>query len=169
MAIVVNRSISSSDPQKMEMLNWFYPVGSYYETSDTTFDPNVSWGGTWVEDTAGKTTIALDTGTFDTVGDTGGSETHAHTIDARIRLYFGAAGCETSRALDIVDENGNRGTTATDTGMLPARSNVSINSGFQSSMTTIAHDGFGQKVLGSSYSASTLPPYVVVKRWHRVA
>lgn len=23
------------------------PVGSYYETSDTSFDPNVTWGGTW--------------------------------------------------------------------------------------------------------------------------
>lgn len=29
-----------------------YPVGSYYETSDTTFDPNIAWGGTWVEDTS---------------------------------------------------------------------------------------------------------------------
>lgn len=25
----------------------FYPVGSYYETSDSTFDPNTSLGGTW--------------------------------------------------------------------------------------------------------------------------
>ena len=33
------------------LLNMFYPVGSYYETSDSTFDPNVRWGGTWVQDT----------------------------------------------------------------------------------------------------------------------
>lgn len=32
------------------ILNMFYPVGSYYETSDDTFDPNVRWGGTWVKD-----------------------------------------------------------------------------------------------------------------------
>ena len=25
----------------------YYPVGSYYETSDTTFNPNTAWGGTW--------------------------------------------------------------------------------------------------------------------------
>ena len=29
----------------------FYPVGSYYETSDSTFDPNTAWGGTWQKDT----------------------------------------------------------------------------------------------------------------------
>lgn len=26
-----------------------YPIGSYYETSDSTFDPNTAWGGTWVK------------------------------------------------------------------------------------------------------------------------
>lgn len=26
-----------------------YPVGSYYETSDANFNPNNSWGGTWVK------------------------------------------------------------------------------------------------------------------------
>lgn len=30
-------------------LNRFYPVGSYYETSDANFNPNNSWGGTWVK------------------------------------------------------------------------------------------------------------------------
>ena len=27
-----------------------YPVGSYFETSDSTFDPNVVWGGTWTSE-----------------------------------------------------------------------------------------------------------------------
>ena len=30
-----------------KLLNIFYPIGSYYETSDTSFDPNTSMGGTW--------------------------------------------------------------------------------------------------------------------------
>lgn len=76
MAIVVTRSVTSGEvDQKAEMLNLFYPVGSYYETSNTSFDPNTAWGGTWVEDTAGRVLVAVDTGTFDTVGDTGGAET----------------------------------------------------------------------------------------------
>lgn len=31
-------------------LNRFYPVGSYYETSDADFDPNAAWGGMWVSE-----------------------------------------------------------------------------------------------------------------------
>lgn len=27
-----------------------YPIGSYYETSDSTFDPNTAWGGTWTSE-----------------------------------------------------------------------------------------------------------------------
>lgn len=36
------------------IFNLIYPVGSYYETSDTTFDPNVSWGGTWEKVESGR-------------------------------------------------------------------------------------------------------------------
>lgn len=31
----------------MSIFDLFYPVGSYYETSDTSFNPNIVWGGTW--------------------------------------------------------------------------------------------------------------------------
>lgn len=31
----------------------FYPVGSYYETSDANFDPEDAWGGSWILETAG--------------------------------------------------------------------------------------------------------------------
>ena len=30
-------------------IDLFYPIGSYYETSDNTFNPNTAWGGTWVK------------------------------------------------------------------------------------------------------------------------
>lgn len=60
-----------------------HPVGSYYETSDTSFNPNTAWGGTWVEDTQARVLISRgkkdnDSPTF-TAGDTGGEETHALT------------------------------------------------------------------------------------------
>lgn len=50
----------------------FYPVGSYYETSDSSFDPNVSWGGTWLLETAGQVHVSAGTGY--TIGDTGGNK-----------------------------------------------------------------------------------------------
>ena len=50
-----NPAISAENLNKIEnelesleyQINNFYPVGSYYETSDVTFDPNTVWGGTW--------------------------------------------------------------------------------------------------------------------------
>lgn len=30
---------------KNELLDLFYPVGIYVETSDSNFNPNISWGG----------------------------------------------------------------------------------------------------------------------------
>ena len=33
------------------LLDLLHPIGEYYETSNTSFDPNVSWGGTWVKET----------------------------------------------------------------------------------------------------------------------
>lgn len=40
------------------MLKAIYPVGSYYETSDKSFDPNVYFGGTWVLDNDGTVLVS---------------------------------------------------------------------------------------------------------------
>lgn len=45
-AIVGQSTVSG---QGGSVFDTFYPVGSYYETSDSTFDPNTAWGGTWVK------------------------------------------------------------------------------------------------------------------------
>lgn len=99
-----------------------WPVGSYYETSDLTFDPNVSWGGTWVQDSKGRATFSYDSTVteFNTVGKTGGSLVHHHSF---------------------------KGLTNT---------NVTSGAG------VIGTDNF-------TNNTSTLPQYVVVIRWHRIA
>lgn len=73
----------------------FYPIGTYYETSNTSFNPNkaTGWYGTWVEDTKGQTLVSRDSGTFKTVGASVGSETvtltgkqippHIHGFDVK--------------------------------------------------------------------------------------
>lgn len=43
------------------LLDKFYPIGTYYETSDENFDPNTEWGGTWVQDTIGYCTVGANT------------------------------------------------------------------------------------------------------------
>lgn len=61
-----------------KLLDFIYPVGSYYETSDISFNPNTAWGGTWLEDTKGRVTVALDSNDtdFDTINETGGEKMH---------------------------------------------------------------------------------------------
>ena len=54
------------------LIDVFYPVGSYYETSDASFDPNITWGGTWSKVTEGyflqATETAADVGTIVSAG-----------------------------------------------------------------------------------------------------
>lgn len=40
------------------LLNIFYPIGSYYDTSDNNFNPNVDWGGTWELDLSGTVLVS---------------------------------------------------------------------------------------------------------------
>lgn len=54
------------------MLDVFYPVGSYYETSDADFDPNYEWGGTWELEESGQVHVSAGTGYQ--IGDSGGQK-----------------------------------------------------------------------------------------------
>lgn len=51
----------SSSAFTSAILDVFYPVGCYYHTSDTTFNPNTSWGGTWSKVTEGYFLQATET------------------------------------------------------------------------------------------------------------
>ena len=57
--------------------DYLHPVGAiaYFTNS---FDPNAHWGGTWVEDTSGRTDVASSSA--HPAGSTWGSETHQITI-----------------------------------------------------------------------------------------
>lgn len=47
MAFIDGDSVTNKNP----VLDLFYPVGSHFKTTNTSFNPNTTWGGTWVEDT----------------------------------------------------------------------------------------------------------------------
>ena len=67
-----------------QLLNVFHPIGEYFETSDVNFDPNVSWGGTWVLDNDGTVLVSKSTETTSVfnadVGTIKGEEKHTLTI-----------------------------------------------------------------------------------------
>ena len=67
------------------LLDWFYPVGTIYETTstdlDTTTKMNAHFGGTWEAYGAGRVLVAKSSDTeFDTIGETGGEKTHTLTV-----------------------------------------------------------------------------------------
>ena len=138
----------NNKPTTLDFINIVYPVGSYYETSDTTFNPNVSWGGTWTEDTAGRVLVAMDTGTFSTVGNTGGEENHTLTT----------AEMPNHSHINLFDYNG--AGIGTDSGAVGAAHISAGGYGYGSVTTGTA---------GSGGSHNNLQPYIVIKRWHRTA
>lgn len=123
-----------------------YPVGSYYETSNISFNPNTAWGGTWVEDSKGRVTVGMDTTQteFDTIGETGGEKTHTLTIQEMPSHSHNSVG-HTYGAFASGDKT------------MPTayESNWGVN--------LYARD------TGGGQSHNNLQPYVVVKRWHRTA
>ena len=68
------------------MLDWFYPVGTIYETTSSDLDTvekvNAHFGGTWEFYGAGRVLVAksADDTEFDTIGETGGEKTHTLTV-----------------------------------------------------------------------------------------
>lgn len=129
------------------ILNFFYPVGSYYETSDTSFDPNTAWGGTWVKEVAGQVHVSAGTG-YTVSGannntSDGGETTHTLTINEMPSHshYAYLAG----------------GSIASGTGRLSWEYNTAQKYG-----ASIDNMGGGQ-------AHNNMPPYVVVNRWHRTA
>ena len=85
----------------ISLLDIFYPVGSYYETSNKNFNPNTSWGGTWEQDTIGLVTAGAvpDSGSYTVhgslylkVGDWKGDVSHYHKLPSG--FYKGTAGTD---------------------------------------------------------------------------
>lgn len=147
----VTSGIITRTPAVSGMLDIFYPVGSYYETSDTSFDPNVSWGGTWAEDSSGKVLVAKDSGTFSTVGSTGGAETDSHS-------HWQSGGGDSDHIYDLTNS---AATTEGLSSRVVTKSRVSVSGTGES--------GAMRQTTTYATASSTLQPYVVIKRWHRTA
>lgn len=133
-----------------DMIDFFYPVGSYYETSNTSFDPNVKWGGTWVEDSSGRVPVSYDStqSEFNSVGKTGGSkyiQNHKHknlALGGNIMSAWSSTGTGNIFDLSAIFKTNQH-------------NNNEVDIGYVNEVQT-----------GNS---GNLQPYVVVKRWHRTA
>ena len=143
-------------PEMSAILDLVYPVGSYYETSDTTFDPNTSWGGTWYEDADGRVLISRDN--IKVAGDTGGTETHNHTYGMKYGEYYGYFSTNPKLL------NGNENTWASGV-------DATTESWKQTTLTTGSSTKGNTtfKIIANTTSTSNMQPYKVIVRWHRIA
>lgn len=135
------------------MLDYFYPVGSYYETSNVNFNPNTDWGGTWDK---------LDDGLF---------LQSTHTASK--------VGTNVSAGLPNITGGGNtcaygenRGFTVSRWGAFTTGGTYNFKSGFSSYwQTNYLGLQFDASQSNSIYGNSTTvqPPSKLVYIWHRTA
>ena len=153
--IVTNYIIKAKDNevtggQLQALTDFFYPIGSYYETSDDTFDPNVSFGGTWELETEGQ--VHIGAGENYEIGDTGGAETV--TLDTtqipNHRHQYGA---------NIIHSDGT------------VVSGEALNVGLTNSSSTTIRRRYWDytEYVGGGQAHNNMQPYIVVNRWHRTA
>lgn len=132
------------------LVDLIYPVGIYVEISDIDFDPNNSWGGTWVLENDGTVLVSKSSSNSskfnDDIGTVVGSETHTLTIN------------------EIPSHTHNVNLSAgTDTGISRLIiSDWSWNTKNQQNSGLINSSGNGQ-------SHNNVQPSKIVNRWHRTA
>lgn len=137
----------NTNPGESFSFEKIYPIGSYYETSDENFNPNNTWGGTWVLDSAGRVTVSQDTSQseFKGLGKTGGEKMHQLTIDEmpshRHTINLSASSDTASNRLICNDWTW--------------RTQNQMNNGMINSS-------------GNDVPHNNLQPYIVVNRWHRI-
>ena len=171
-----------------------HPVGSIYETTDVSFDPNTAWGGVWELMEDGR--FLLSTSTEHAINSVGGEEetlitiqempnhdhlhTHQHThtkgtlehrivgeigVDDQMTHYYNGA-FYTHKYL-----GGSPNTTSEggdDDGFA-----IKFDSTANGASTWSGHVSYDDTVNSDSYvgggqAHNNMPPYRVVRRWHRI-
>lgn len=179
-------------PTVSGLLDVFYPIGSYYETSDTSFDPNISWGGTWSLETEGL--VHIGAGSNYTVGDTGGEKTHTLKAAEAAQKNLGAIASGGMSANSSHSHN----TADSDEKFLISTANVYVSdskynypstntSGVRYLVTTSTGTQYVNEITNTSSASlahthsttisgsdassahNNMQPYIVVNRWHRTA
>lgn len=159
------------EPSQMGLLDFFYPIGSYYETSDSSFNPNTAWGGTWTLEDAGNVHVSAGTGYL--IGSTGGAST--------VTLTASQSGVpQHTHGISVTDS----GTTYNK--FLVTNGNVAVNGtarAWTESSSSGKHYVYSDSAIGiveptatannTAKNATTahenMPPYIAVNRWHRTA
>ena len=157
---ITHKTISTSDNTFSGMLDWFYPVGTIYETTSSDLDTvdkvNAHFGGTWEFYGAGRVLVAKSTDTeFDTIGKTGGAKS--------VTL--------TSEQSGLPEHTHNVQPFNTGSGVGYTQKKTGSNS--SSPLTADASVFLGVAIANTAQDASeahnNLQPYIVVYRYRRIS
>ena len=136
------------------LVDMFYPIGSYYETSDTSFNPNTVWGGTWVKLEDGR--MLISSSSSHTVGSTGGKEN---------AILIASIGATNNNANLIAYES-----PAVSSYQKTHKPTYTLSTG--GVVGTFTHWNHGTSVTDvaiDDQGVNWMNPYLVVVRWHRTA
>lgn len=174
--LVIDDGTETSKLAATGLLDLFYPVGSYYETSDTSFNPNNTWGGAWVLETAGMVHVSAGTdyaisGANQNNGvgaKDGGETTHLLTSAESGQKALSISGGGHTHAVTFYYRN-----TATYSSGSSARPFSADGSSSTTNWASIA-DNTGTHTHSVTASNATsahnnMQPYINVRRWHRTA
>ena len=187
----ISNNIKYIDKKISDLLNMFYPVGSVYETMDSSFDPNKKWGGTWVR-IKGRVLVGVDENDayFDVPEKTGGykkpsikvENLPSHSHDVKVGVTINETKLE-GGANNIAGQDANWGVTAQGNGIV---TNKGDKNGFYPSTRKTAekyHDGFWINATHKHTASTTvscastgggkgfevLQPYITCYIWKRTA
>lgn len=154
------QSISSLKTSVAGIVDTIYPVGSYLWTSDGSFDPNVTFGGTWEKMDEGLVLVSAGTNYTISAGTSkdGGAATvtlnstqipsHAHTINNDTRFLTTTASGDGVYGTTVASGSGAANILRSLNGIVRIRYTDAIGGG-------LAHEN--------------MPPYKNAYCWHRTA
>ena len=159
------------------VLNTIYPVGCYFETTDTTFDPNTTFGGTWELETEGL--VHVSSGSNYVVS--ANAKDGGHEF-----VYYTPQGTNEGTALGIehipshnhtlqMTRNGQyfNAVWYAGYGAGTARGGINYNETSAGAVPYISKTGGGQAhshtFNGTQSTIDVRQSYKVVNRWHRTA
>ena len=182
--------VTITERSVLDLINIFYPVGTYYETTNANFDPNVAWAGsTWQRVADGRALIAGGGSSGYTVGSVYGEKTHKITV-SEMPTHNHSASAATNGAHSHSASTGSAGThthkyiTRTGSGTSGNVAEMQTSGGgYNGSMSsdgahthsvTIGSGGGHSHAItvgntGSGTAMSLVQPSIAVARWLRTA
>lgn len=171
-SLEVKNEINEIRTQIAELLDVFYPKGSFYETTNSNFDPNTEWGGTWKQDTKGYVTV----GAYDP------DDPRDPDDNGKLILNLGSTTGEVKHTLTIGEMPSHKHSLTS--WRNPGQADPQPTTGFgftrdSYAFSNVATDGDGTSftandsvaigATGSGNAHNNVQPSIGVYRWHRIA